>query len=437
MWGSAHQGAPLNCPPIFRVSTLTASGGSSLGPKVCEVSRFQRATGADGEHAAALELFFDLVFVFAVTQVSHLLLDHLTWEGVGQSVLVLLVIWWAWNYTTWVTNELDPESNAVRLLLIALMLASLLMAVAIPKAFGDRALLFAGSYVAIQVGRHAFLTFAAGERGSLERQRAGQILTWFVASGVFWIAGALADGSTRTLLWLVALLIDYGAPLVLYWVPGRRLSASTWNVQTSHFAERFQLFVIIALGESIVITGATTSDLALDGPRVAALAVAFGTTAAMWWMYFTYAARMAERRLELAENRTALARDGYTYLHAVMVAGVIVSAVGDELVIAHPSDELPGAEVAAVVAGPAIYLLAHVLFRLRMAGTLSRKRLAGAVACAALGGVGTQVSGLLLAGAVLAVLIAVIASEQVAAARRAARGELTPMEKLEASAAGS
>jgi low temperature requirement protein LtrA len=401
------------------------------------VSRFQRATGAEGGHAAALELFFDLVFVFAVTQVSHLLLDHLTWEGVGQSVLTLLVIWWAWNYTTWVTNELDPDSNAVRLLLMALMMASLLMAVAIPKAFGDRALLFAGSYVAIQVGRHAFLTFVVGERGTIERRRAGQILTWFVASGVFWIAGALADGSTRTLLWLVALLIDYGAPLVLYWVPGRRLSGSTWNVQTSHFAERFQLFVIIALGESIVITGATTSDLALDGARIAALTIAFGTTAAMWWMYFTYAARMAERRLELADNRTALARDGYTYLHAVMVAGVIVSAVGDELVIAHPSDELPGPEVAAVVAGPAIYLLAHVLFRLRMAGTLSRKRLAGAVACVALGAVGTQVSGLLLAAAVLVVLIAVIASEQVAAARRAARGELTPMEKLEASAAGS
>src|ERR671934_425834 len=144
--------------------------------------RFQRSR-MDGQEqrATTLELFYDLVFVFAVTQVSHLLLDHLTWEGAGQAALVLLVVWWSWNYTTWVTNELDPESITVRLLLIALMLASLLMAIAIPDAFGERALLFAGSYVAIQVGRHAFLTFGAASGGTLERERAARILTWFGA----------------------------------------------------------------------------------------------------------------------------------------------------------------------------------------------------------------------------------------------------------------
>ena len=160
------------------------------------------------QRATSLELFYDLVFVFAITQVSHHLLDHLTWEGAGQSALLLLVVWWSWNYTTWVTNELDPESPVVRILMIALMLGSLLMAVAIPDAFGDDALLFVLSYVGIQVGRHVFLTFVAAAAGTVERTRAGRILIWFAAAGVFWIAGALADGEVRTLLWLVALAID-------------------------------------------------------------------------------------------------------------------------------------------------------------------------------------------------------------------------------------
>jgi low temperature requirement protein LtrA len=402
------------------------------------MSRFprRRVPGAE-QHATTLELFYDLVFVFAITQVSHLLLEHLTWEGAGQSLLVLLVVWWAWNYTTWVTNELDPESIVVRVLLIAIMLASLLMAVAIPEAFGERALLFAGSYVAIQVGRHLFLTFAAADAGTLERERAARILIWFVASGVLWIAGALADGPARTLLWLLALALDYGAPFVVYWLPGRRsLPESSWNVETSHFAERFQLFVIIALGETIVITGATTSELELGPARLVAFGLAFLSTAAMWWLYFDYVARIAQRRLELAENRTRLARDGYTYLHVVMVAGIIVAAVGDELVIAHPTERLPFAELAAVAGGPALYLAAHALFRLRMAGSLSAKRLGGAVACLAAGGVGAFAPGLVVAALVVAVLSAVIAAEQVAGARRRGRGELSPLERLEAAEAG-
>lgn len=402
------------------------------------MSRFQRRTAdGEGQRATTLELFYDLVFVFAVTQVSHLLLAHLTWEGLGQATLALLVVWWAWNYTTWVTNELDPESITVRLLLIAIMVASLLMAVAIPEAFGDRALLFAGSYVAIQVGRHLFLTFAAAGRGSDERARAGRILTWFCLAGIFWIAGGLADGSTRTLLWLIALAIDYGAPLVTYWVPFvRRVTSAAWEVQVSHFAERFQSFVIIALGETIVLTGATTADLNLDAERLVAFTVAFLTAAAMWWLYFDYVARIAERRLALATTeRTKLARDGYTYLHVVMIAGVIVSAVGDELTIAHPGEVLPAREVAVVVAGPALYLLAHALFRLRMAGTVSVKRLGGALACVAVGFTGSFAPGLVVATLVLAVLAAVIAAEQVSGRRRARRGQPSPLERLDGAGA--
>jgi low temperature requirement protein LtrA len=398
--------------------------------------RLERRRADDEQRATSLELFFDLVFVFAITQVSHLLLDDLSWRGAGRALIPLLVVWWAWNYTAWVTNELDPDSGPVRLLLLAVMLACLVLAVAIPDAFGDRALLFAGSYVAIQVGRHTFLTFAAASRGTIERERAGRILIWFVAAGVLWIAGALTDAEgARAVLWTAALLVDYGAPLVLFWVPGkRRLPSSTWDVETSHFAERFQLFVIIALGESIVITGATTAGLELSTARLAAFGLAFASSAALWWLYFDYVARIAERRLELADDRTTLARDGYTYLHVVLVAGVVLSAVGDELVIAHPTSELLNAELVAVVGGPVVYLVGHAVFRLRMAGSVSWRRLGGALGCVAVGLVGLAVPALVVAALLVAVLVGVVVLEQLAGARRRGRGEPSPLEQLEAHA---
>ena len=400
------------------------------------MTRFQRQRDSGEEQrATTLELFYDLVFVFAITQVSHLLLDNLTWEGVAHASLVLLVVWWAWNYTTWVTNELDPDSTAVRLVVIGIMLASLLMAVAIPEAFGAHGLLFAGSYVAIQIGRHSFLTFVSAHRGTIERERAGRILTWFVAAGVLWIAGGVADGWARSALWIAALAVDYVAPFVVYWVPGRpRLSGDSWDVETTHFAERFQLFVIIALGETIVITGTTTSELDLDLAVIAAFALAFLGTAALWWLYFSYVAAIAQRRLALAEDTTTLARDAYTYLHAAIVAGIVLSAVGDELVIAHPTDELPSAELATVVAGPALYLFAHVALRLRMTGTISGRRLAAALACLAVGGVGLFAPALVVASLLVAVLVTLIVVERVAEARRRTRGEPSPLERLEASA---
>jgi low temperature requirement protein LtrA len=396
----------------------------------------RREAGVE-QHATTLELFYDLVFVFAVTQVSHLLLDDLTWTGAGKATLVLLVVWWSWNYTTWVTNELNPESIGVRLLLIGLMLASLLMAIAIPEAFGDEALLFAGSYVAIQVGRHVFLTFIAAESGTPERMRAGRILIWFVVAGALWIAGALADGSARTVLWLVALALDYGAPMVTYWVPGLpRVRPEAWEVGTGHFAERFQLFIIIALGESVVITGSTTATHELTTPTVVAFALAFLSTAALWWLYFSLVAAIAERRLAQAENRTVLARDAYTYLHVAIVAGILLTAVGDEIVIAHPTDELKDAELATVVSGPALYLLALALLRLRMSGTLAGRRLMGALACLAIAAIGTFAPALVVAGLLFAVLVAVIVGDQLAGARRRRRGDPSPLERVAGGSAG-
>ncbi len=385
------------------------------------MARFQRTVG-EGEEAKAttLELFYDLVFVFAITQVSHHLLTHLSWSGAGQSAIMLLAVWWSWNYTTWATNELDPESPVVRGLIVAVMLGSLLMAVAIPDAFGERALLFAGAYVAIQIGRTLFLIFVSAERASPERHRAQRLLAYFAAGGVLFVAGALADGSARTALWVLALLVELSGPATTYWIPGLgRGSMTAWTVQSSHFTERFQLFVIIALGESIVITGATTAELELDAARSAAFVVAFLGSALLWWLYFNAAALRAAEHLERSrEDRTAMARDAYTYLHVVLVAGVIVSAVGDELVIAHPTEHLHLAEVVAVCAGPGLYLLGQSLIRLRLAGSLSPKRTTGALACAACVLFGTSISALALATIVLAIVAAVIAAEELAGVRR-------------------
>ncbi|HWS79894.1 MAG TPA: low temperature requirement protein A [Rubrobacter sp.] len=384
----------------------------------------RRLTDGSNQRASTLELFYDLVFVFAITQVSHLLLEHLTWAGVLQSLIVLLAVYWSWNYTTWTTNELDTETVPVRLLLLALMLVSLLMAVAIPQAFEAHALLFAGSYVAIQIGRHTFLTFAAADRGTIERERAGHILTWFVVVGVLWVAGALLDGPERVVLWLVALALDYCAPLVTYWVPGRqRLAPATWNVGTEHFAERFGLFIILALGESIVITGATTSELELDAARIIAFVMAFLASAAIWWLYFTSVSTIGEHYLEVSENRTILARDAYTYLHVVFVAGIILSAVGDELVIAHPTEILPPYEVAAVAAGPAVYLFAHTLFGYRLTGVVYKAKVLGTLACFAVGFLGLLVPALVLAGLLILVLVAVIVSSYLAPSSAEAEGE--------------
>jgi low temperature requirement protein LtrA len=384
--------------------------------------RYVRRRDGDEEYSSSfLELFFDLVFVFAITQVSHHLLGNLSWEGAGQSALLLLVVWWAWQFTAWVTNELDPDSTPVRVLLLALMLASLLMAVAIPEAFGAHALLFAGSYVGIQVGRHLFLTFITAEPGTIERQRALHILIWFCASGVFWIAGGLADSEARTALWLAALALDYGGPLVTYRVPGLlRVTTQAWQIGSAHFAERFGLFVIIALGESIVIIGGTTAEQELSAERVAAFALAFLGTAALWWLYFSAIAAHFERALRGAADRTLIGRDVYAYGHVLLIAGIVLTAVGVELVIAHPSDELPREELHAVVAGPALYLLAQALLRYRMTRTLSPRRLGGAAACVAILLLGAELPALAVGALLGAVLVTLVVVDTVLAARRPA-----------------
>jgi low temperature requirement protein LtrA len=378
---------------------------------------FRRRGEGEEQRSTTLELFFDLVFVFAITQLSHSLLGHLTVAGAAKTLFLLLVVWWAWTYTTWMTNFMDPDSIAVRVVLMATMLASLLMAIAIPGAFGERAPLFALTYAGLQIGRNLFVA-RASPAGSSISTTFSSITAWSLASGVLYVAGGFAPSGPRVALWLAALAIDFAGPATRYWVPGlRRVQTDDWDIESGHFSERFQLFIIIALGESIVITGATASDLEIDLARATAIAVAFLGSAALWWLYFSYVADVATRRLENADDRGRLARDAYTYLHLPIVAGIIVAAVGDEIVIAHPGRTLHAPELVALAAGPMLYLVGHLVFRLRMAGSMSRKRLSAVLGVGVCGVLGAVLPALLVAALMTAVLVVLIVAETLASRR--------------------
>jgi low temperature requirement protein LtrA len=377
--------------------------------------RFMRR-GEGERRATYFELFFDLVYVFAITQLSHHLLTDLTWPGAAETALLLVAVYWAWNYTTWMANWFDPEVPAVRLALVFVMLASLLMAVAIPEGFGDHALLFAASYCVLQLGRNGFVV-AVTPPGRFNRNFQ-QILTWSVLSAPLWIGGALADDGARWALWLTALGIDLAAPLLRYWLPRWGPTPMTeWEIDAGHFAERFQLFVIIVLGESIVLTGATATDVGLTSSVVAALGFAFLSSVAMWWLYFGRVATSALRRLAADEAPGRVGRDAYTYLHLPIIAGVLLAAVGDELVIAHPSDELGSAGALVVLGGPALYLLGLVAFGARVGRRQPWTRPAAAVVLLACIPLAAEAGGLLVTGVITAVLTALLVADQLGVAR--------------------
>lgn len=372
----------------------------------------RRAYAGEEQRATFLELFFDLVFVFAVTQVSHVLLEDISLTGAAKTLFLLLVVWWAWIYTAWMTNWFDPDEVAVRIVLLAGMLASLLMAIAIPEAFGDRALLFAAGYVGLQLVRNTFVVLAIHDSEPL-RAPFQRLWAWNSWVGVIWIVGALLPEDARIAVWIAALVLDYAGPLAGYWTPGLgRTPITDWELEHSHFAERFQLFIIIALGESIVLTGAAASDLELTLPRALAIVTAFLVTAVLWWLYFDQVARRSVEDFAAADDkRGLLGRDAYTYLHIPIVAGIIVNAVGDELVIAHPTEKLPADELAVLAAGPILYLLGHIAFRLRMTATLATRRLIATVLIAAAAAAGAALPALAVAVIVLLILLLLAASE--------------------------
>ena len=331
-----------------------------------------RGTG-ETQQTTTVELFFDLVYVFAITQLSHQILDDPSVAGIARAAFLLLVVWWAWIYTTWMANWFDPTSSPVRGVLTAVMLGSLLMAAALPEAFGEQALLFAASYVALQVGRNAAAAALLKRRHRL-RDVFERLVVWSAASGVLWLAGATLDSDQRLMLWIPALALELAAPAAGYWLPGRGRAVTTdYDIEGTHFAERCQVFIIIALGESIVVTGATASAAGLTSTVVLCLVVAFVETAALWWLYFGATAEHARPTLSSCEDPGRLARDAYTYLHLPIVAGIIATAVANNLLIAEPHHAPDGVGAAMILGGPALFLLGESLFCWRMTGDDERQ----------------------------------------------------------------
>ena len=366
-----------------------------------------RGDGAT-QPTTTVELFFDLVYVFAVTQLSHQILGDPSVAGVARAAFLLLVVWWAWICTTWMANWFDPASPAVRGVLTAVMAGSLLMAAALPEAFGESGLLFAGSYVALQAGRNAAAAVLLKRRHRL-RDVFERLVVWSAASGVLWVAGATLDSDQRLVLWIPALALDLAAPVAGYWLPRRGRAATTdYDIEGGHFAERCQLFIIIALGESIVVTGATASAAGLTSTVVVCLVLAFVQTAALWWLYFGATAEQARVTLSICDDPGRLARDAYTYLHLPIVAGIIATAVGTDLLIAEPHHTLHGVGLAMMVGGPALFLVGESLFGWRMTGTTNVTRVVVAGFLVLLVPIGGQVSALLLGVTVGALLTALV-----------------------------
>ena len=329
-----------------------------------------RERSPDGHQPVGFaELFFDLVYVFAVTQLSHYLLEHHDIVGLAQGLVLFLAIWWAWTFMTWATNWLDPESGAVRLVIFLVMFASLVMGASLPKAFGDAGLTFAIAYLAMQLGRTPYIVWLTRKtRPELSRNLLRATI-WFAFSAPFWIAGALADPETRLLLWAVAVAIEYAAPALLFRVPGMGASKTQdFEVSGGHMAERCGLLIIVALGEGILLTGATFAKMEWDAASIAAFVTAFTGSVLMWWIYFDLGAKRGVEHIEHHGDAGNVARGAYTYCHIPIVGGIILTAVSDEMVLAHPVGHLDPLFIWTAVGGAAMFLAGVMQFKKMTSG---------------------------------------------------------------------
>jgi low temperature requirement protein LtrA len=366
-----------------------------------------RGEGERDHQVSSMELFFDLVFVFAITQLSQLLFERLDLRGALQTGLLLLALWWAWIDTAWITNWFDPDRRPVRVMLVGTMVATLIVAVALPGAFGERGLMFAVAFVAMQVGRTAFAVVGTREDPGLHRNFQ-RILAWQVASGLLWLAGGLVSGPLRIIFWVAAVTMDSLGPALGFVTPGLGRSVTRdWHISGEHLAERCKLFLIIALGESILVTGRTFGQLDITPATLAAFVVAFLGSVALWWVYFDVSFDAAEQMFASSSDPGRLGRFAYTYLHIPMVAGVIVTAVGDELVIAHPFGHATPDTVATVLGGPALFLAGHLLFKRAMFGVWSIPRLSAIAALGIVAVIGRSWSPLTVAIVTVIIIAAV------------------------------
>jgi low temperature requirement protein LtrA len=358
----------------------------------------------DGERVTPLELFFDLVFVLALTQCTTLVAREPTWEGMLKGLLVLGMLWWSWTGYAWLTSVVDPEEGAVRLAMFAAMAAFLVCALCVPGAFGSEALLFAFAYAAVRGAHIVLFVLASRDDPALRHSVVGLALSTAVGAGLLFCA-AFAGGALQLGLWGLALVLDMGGPYLF--------GADGWRLVPGHFAERHGLIVIIALGESIVAIGVGARPV-IGAGVVAAAVLGVVIAAALWWVYFDVVAIVAARRLARApegRERNEIARDSYSYLHLPMVAGIALVAVGLKRTLVAVDDPLAFVPALALLGGAALYLLAHVAFRLRNMGTLNRRRLVCALVLLALVPAGTALPALVTLSLLAALLAALIAYE--------------------------
>jgi low temperature requirement protein LtrA len=362
------------------------------------------ATLREGERVTPLELFFDLVFVLAITQCTALMSHDPTWSGLAQGLLVLGMLWWAWTGYAWLTSVLDPEEGAVRLVMFGAMAALLLVSLCVPDAFGSLALAFALIYGVVRAAHIGLFMLASPEDDGLRHSVLGLAASSAVAVALLALA-SLFDGLAQGALWALALLLDMGGPYFF--------GSEGWKLAPEHFAERHGLIVIIALGESIVAIGVGASH-ALDLGIGTAAVLGVALTAAMWWVYFDIVAIVSARRLVEAEQgrvQNEMARDSYSYMHLVMVAGIVLVALGLKTTIGHFGDHLHTVPAFALLGGVAIYLLSHVAFRYRHIHTINRQRLLLAIVLLLLVPVATEVPALVALAAANLLIWAMIAYE--------------------------
>lgn len=379
------------------------AGVSSTAPR--RPRRFA-AVRREGSRVMPLELFFDLVFVLALTQCTALMADEPTWSGLAKGLLVLGVLWWAWAGYAWLTSAVEPDETLVRLTLFGAMAALLVAALAIPQAFGDWALLLACAYAVVRVAHIVLFVLGSRDDPGLRGSVTALSISTAIAAGLL-VGASFADGLVQGALWALALLIDLGGPY-LFGVEG-------WRLVPGHFAERHGLIVIIALGESIVAIG-VGAEFGLDVGVVAAAVVGIAIAAALWWLYFDVVSQVAERRLVQAapgREQNAIARDAFSYLHLAMVAGIVLLALGLKKSLEHVGDHLHAVPSFALLGGTALYLLAHVAFRWRTVRRFSAQRLACAAILMALMPLALAIPALATMAIVAALLAALIVYENV------------------------
>ncbi|WP_068089939.1 low temperature requirement protein A [Novosphingobium rosa] len=319
----------------------------------------------DGKHARVTneELFFDLVYAFAITQLSHLLLHRLDWLGAVDTLILWFAMWLGWQYVCWITNWFDPETPKVRGMLFAVMPLTLVIAAALPEAFGERGLIFALAYAAMQVGCAGWSLWDL-RGGHPLRMNYLRIFCWMVIAACFWIAGGLAEPMARRALWLGGVACIYISPMIGFWLPGLgRSRTEEWTIDGAHLAERCQCFVIVALGESVLATGGGFAEGKDWSPvLVAALVVNFITTLTLWWLYFGTSSRAANAKIEHAADPGAIGAQ-FHYVHALLVGGIVAAAVGHDLVIEAPLEHAEWRDLLALGAGPGLYLLGSTLYK--------------------------------------------------------------------------